>query len=166
MRPPHTTTEVWNCIFYVLFLIALAVGIQFFIEWMLNNALFPAIDWFNGLKLMWKLLILFLGVTFLIYALAAIVGLLHALFVLFVFKNLPRSSAVNWISLIIFYVNVFICIRAVYYVVPSWSFWFVLEFIALCIFCFAANYSILYTVNRDKKIDKMAYSLRQQYGDD
>jgi hypothetical protein len=157
MRTPYTTTEILNCVFYVVFLIALAVGIQFFIEWMLNNAAFPAINWFNKLALFWKLLIVFFGATTLIYLLASAVGLIHGLFVLFIFKNLPRNSIVNWFAIIIFYLNVIICVKAVYSAMPSWKLWFIIEFLALCLFCIAANYSILYTVNRDKKLDKQAY---------
>lgn len=155
MPYPHTQRQIWNCIFYVIFLFALTVGIQFFLEWTMNSILLPLIDWFNGLSLTFKLLIIFLGLPIISYGLAAAVGFVHGMVVLFVFKNLPRSSVVNWISLILFYGNLFICIRATYFIMPSWGFWFVIEFIFLCVFCFAANYSLLYTVNRDKKEDQI-----------
>lgn len=157
MSATYTANEKMNWILYVVFIIALAIGIQFFIEWMLNNAVFPVLNWFNRLALLWKLLIILVGAPSLIYILGALVGVFHAFIVLFLFKNLPANKYVNTICLIIFAVNVFICIRDVWFVMPSWGFWYILEFILLCLFCFAANYSILYTLNRDKKNREAAY---------
>lgn len=161
MRTPYTAGQIAQCIFYILFLLALAIGIQFFVEWILNNAVFPALNWFNRLALIWKLLIVCIGAPSLIYLLGALVGLVHGFVVLFLFKNLPPNTSVNIFCLLLFAINVFICIREVWFAMPSWGFWYILEFILLCLFCFAANYSILYTVNRDKKIRDASYLRRQ-----
>ncbi len=155
MRQPHTTTEIWTCIFYVLFLIALALGVQVFISRSLDIAIYPMFNWFNSLALIWKVIILLVGGTVVVYIIAALVGLVHALFVLLLFKKLPRNSAVNIIAALLFYANVFLCIRSVYVEMPSWKIWFILEFILLCIFCIAANYPLLYTINKGKKEDSL-----------
>lgn len=163
MRPPYTTTQILNCIFYILFLLALAVGIQFFVEWVLNNAMLPALNWFNKLGLTWKLLIFFFGGSIVVYLLGAVVGLVHGVVVAFIFRNLPPNSIVNMISILLFAANTFICIRSVYFIMPSWKLWFILEFILLSIFCFAANYSLLYTANRDKKERDRLMGVRSQF---
>src|SRR5215203_6887833 len=100
MNRPHSTSQIWICILYVIYIVALAFGVQIFIQFILNSILIPAINWFNNRDLMVKIFILLFGVTFISYILAAGVGFINTLVILVLFKNLPRSVVVNAIAVI------------------------------------------------------------------
>lgn len=150
MKEPITSKEIGLSALYAILIIAFAFLINLAMEWFSFKVLFKLLDWFNGLTLLWKLLVLFIGgftvVTFIFILFQSIGALLSAL----IFGSLPQNLFTLIFCIVIFLASVVMSIIYMWRAFPFWNFWFVMEFIMLCLFVISLN-SILLPVSRKKR---------------
>lgn len=143
MHPSFSIKHILLSILYIGLLIPFAFLLHYGILLFCNYVVFELLTWFNELSLFWKLILLFLGGTGAMYWLFSIFMMVGGFLSQLIFSRLPRNYITMGIAILIFLLNVFIGIRAIWLVIPEWNFWFVLEFILLAWFVICANLVLL-----------------------
>ena len=148
MKLPITEKEIWLSVLYAILIIPFAVLIDLGLLWVFNNVLLDILNWFNHLKPIWKVVVfIVLGGTFVAFSIGISV-FIGSLLSSLIFGKLPLNWFTGVFTGIVFLINIFLGIRQVFYAMPSWKFWYILEFLFLVTFVFYMNYFILPLFNK------------------
>ncbi len=148
MKNTLSAKEIGLSVLYIILIAAFAVAINIGFSWFCNEVLFVVLNWFNHQSSFLKWIIFIfggIGFMYILFALFQIIGLLVSRLI---FGRLPINFATIIVCIIVYIVNVFLCVRQIVEVMPSWSFWVVLEFMMLCVFILTANSVLVPTKNR------------------
>lgn len=151
MKEPITSKQIWLCILYTIVLIPFAILIDITLKWCFNNILSDILNWFNSLKVVFRIFFVLAGISIIIWIMAFIIGVAFSILITFIFKKIPANNYILVISVLAFLINSFIGIRELYLVVYTWNFWTVIEFGMLCLLIFSVNYSFLAVLNKQRK---------------
>jgi len=150
MKEPLSANQIGLSIVYAIVLIPIALLINYAITWAADNFLFDILDWFNSRKPLWRIFLLLTIAGGIISTTAFIINILFSLLVLSSFKHLKENQFIVIWSGLIFAGAILWPIIALIRMWPNWSFWFVFEFILMCIFVIFANYPLLAKVTTKK----------------
>lgn len=104
-----------------------------------NSVLLEIFNWFNGINIFWKLIILFLGGL-------SILAIIRGLFVKIsnfincnILSYFPNNTFTILSSLAIFIINLVMFTKDLWNLIPKFTFWITLEFIFIISFFFTVN---------------------------
>ena len=128
---------------YFIIAVALIFLLDLGLDWILNNAIFSILNWFNRLSLVFKILLILIGGLSLFANLLAITGKISTLFGGLIFNKLPQ----NWFTFIA--PMLLSTANAIWYIIVLWkipehyNFWIVCELILLSIFIWGLSAIVL-----------------------
>jgi hypothetical protein len=129
-----------NYIIYTVYLLFLIVIIDLVLSFSLEYLFFPIYNWFNGLGIVLKILILILGIG-LFKGLMDLIGFIGAFLVTLsdrAFK-FELNTFQSIFSTILFFANIILGIKVLWDSFASFNFWGILFFILCLSFIFGMN---------------------------
>lgn len=126
-------------IIYILLLVIIAIITDVTFFWVFNHWLYPAITWFNSLKISWKIILFFISFTSLFGVFLKIFGKLTGVLNALWMKFFPNNRFTQLGSMIIGIVNLIYSVTIIWKSFDHFNFWLVLEFVFLLIFLIGVN---------------------------
>lgn len=116
---------------YLIIAVVLIFLLDLGLEWLFENLIFSVLDWFNSLKLFFKIIILFFGGSSLFWALLVMTGRISTLLGGLIFNKFPQNLFTVIAPFVLAIAN------AIWYIIILWkipehyNFWIVCELILL-----------------------------------
>ena len=143
MKEPLSSNQIGLSIIYAIIILPIAYIIGLVIEWAANTYLFDILDWFNGIKPIWRIFILIAGGGGVITMTAGLINMILGIFVLSFFKRLRANKFIVIWSALIYGSAVLMSIISLLKIWPSSGFWFVIEFILMAFFIIFSFFPII-----------------------
>lgn len=152
MKNIRFKTVALSALYFLLSAIIL-IALDFLIELFFNGVVFKMLDWFNGISIFWKIIILFFGGFALFAFILNFFSKISSALGEFIFSKMPVNYFTLFAPLVLAVINTIINIIQLWKMPESYNFWIVCELIILSIFLWAIN-SIVVPVNKQTKYDK------------
>lgn len=123
---------------YAIVLIPFAFLLDIALQWFINNVVLWIFDWFNGINIFTKILVLIVGLS-IFYLLLSIFKMIGGILSQLIFYKLPENLLTLIFSSIVYILNVVIGSIFVWKIVKHFNFWVLCEFIILVSFILSAN---------------------------
>ena len=123
----------------IVLLILIDIGLYFFI----NNVVLNVLNWFNELKIGYKILLLIIGGGSVFMLMLQIFGLISTFLGLLVFQSLPKNGFTLISTAVIAVANATWQIIIIWGVAPYFNFWIVCELLILSWFVLCLNATVV-----------------------
>lgn len=138
-----TAKSVFLSLIYVLAVLIVLFLLNLGIENLLNHAVIPLFDWFNTKKLWFKVFLLLIGGTAVIYLVFSIANILGILLNKIILSWFPLNAFNIVASLILAIANAIYGIVILWRVPETYSFWVVIELILMSVFIWSINFIVV-----------------------
>lgn len=138
--------EVSLSILYIFVILIFLVLFDLLFQVFINNLLFELFDWFNALKIGWKIIILLLGGISVTGMLLWGVGLIGVIFNLYVFSYFPDNKFTKMSGILLTLINSILLLFTLWQTPTDFNFWIVLELLIISIFIL--SFSSVVRINR------------------
>jgi hypothetical protein len=138
----------------ILFAVGLYLTLGLFdlgIQWLINNAIFPMLNWFNRINFIFKLIVISFGGITLIYILFDLMKMTAILLRVAISKILVINKAIIVISWLLVLYNITLCLIQLWekYNNETFGFWHIIEMVIISIFIIQIN--MLFVMSNPKQ---------------
>jgi hypothetical protein len=142
--PDYLTPKIafLSAVYFIIALVLILI-VDIGLYWFLQNVVFWILDWFNGLNLGFKLLIIFVGVASLFWTLLSAVGTITTLLGGLIFNKLPQNLFTSISSFVLAIANAIWNIIILWKIPEHYNFWVVVELILLSVFIWSLSAIVL-----------------------
>jgi len=138
-----TAKSVFLSLIYVLAVLIVLFLLDLGIENLLNHAVIPLFDWFNTKKIWFKVFLLLIGGTTVIYLVFSIANILGVLLNKIVLSWFPLNAFNIVASMVLAIANAIYSIVLLWKIPEHYTFWIILELILVSIFIWSINFIVV-----------------------
>lgn len=124
---------------YLLTLIIMMGLTDYLLYLLLNHVIYDVFNWFNGLSFFWKFTLLVIGAGSIFSLVFSFFNAISNALNAFAFYFFPSNAFTLISSIILFLINIWIGIRAIWDSISHFNFWTTIEFIMLVFFLLSIN---------------------------
>lgn len=150
MSQPLTLKVVLLSAFHLILVVLLALFFNWAFSWLINNAVYPLLNWYNALTLLWKWILLFVQGFVVILIVLSILKMITGVITHLIFYKLPENSFTIIMSSLVYLATVTFCIIELWETSPKFSFFIFLEFVFMVLIVFSINSVLLPWYQKEK----------------
>lgn len=137
-------------VLHFILVVLLALLFNWTLMWLINTTVYPLMNWYNGLTLFWKWVLLFVQGFVVILIVLSILKMITGVITHLIFYKLPENSFTVIMSSLVYLATVTFCIIELWKTSPKFSFFVFLEFIFMVLIIFSINSVLLPWYQKEK----------------